>query len=141
MPVRVSTVGEFDALLVNVRDALVAPVAVGVKVTVKGTVCPAVNVWGSVIPERTNSPLSMLAEVTVTEAPLAVSEPFRGELEPTVTVPKASVDGDTTNWPLAVPVPESGILRGEFEASETTDSVPLALPAAVGLKVAVKVTL
>ena len=77
----------------------------------------------------------------MTDAPLAVRLPLSGELDPTVTLPKLRLVGDTDNWPAAVPVPENVILRGEFDAFDTTDRLPLAAPAPAGVKVAVNVTL
>jgi hypothetical protein len=56
-------------------------------------------------------------------------------------LPKLRLAGDTANWPAAVPVPESAILSGELDTFETTERLPLAAPAAVGVKVAVNVTL
>lgn len=141
VPVMVCTVGEFEALLTKVSDAEVAPVACGVKVTVNGDDWPAARVRGSEIPESTNSLLLRLAEDTVTDAPLAVKLPLSAALDPTVRLPKLRLVGDTAKVPAAVPDPESGILRGEFDALETTERLPLAEPALAGVKVAVKVTL
>lgn len=141
VPVIVWTAGEFDALLANDKDAEVAPLACGVKVTVNVADWPAVSVFGNEIPESTNSLLLRLADVTLTDAPLAVRLPFREELVPSTTLPKLRLVGDTANWPGAVPVPESPILRGEFAAFEVTVRVPLADPAPLGVKVAVNVTL
>ena len=62
-------------------------------------------------------------------------------IDPTATLPKLRLVGDTANWPAAVPVPESAIVSGELDAFDTTDRLPLAAPAPVGAKVAVKVTL
>lgn len=98
-------------------------------------------VAGSEIPESTNSALLRLSEVTVTDAPLAIRLPPSDELDPTVTLPKLRLVGDTANWPVTVPVPERAILMGELDAFDTTDRFPLAVPALVGAKVAVKVTL
>ena len=98
-------------------------------------------VAGNEIPERENSPLLRLAEVTVTEAPLAVRLPLSDELVPTMTLPKLRLAGETARVPVAVPVPERAMLSVELEAFDTTDKFPLAAPAAVGAKVAVKVTL
>jgi len=141
VPVIVCTVGEFDALLENDKVAEVAPLACGVKVTVKEVECPAASVTGSEIPESTNSPLLRLADETLTAAPLAVRLPLSAELVPTVTLPKLRLVGDTANCPAAVPVPESAMFSGEFDAFDTTDRLPLAAPALVGAKVAVNVTL
>jgi hypothetical protein len=130
-----------EALLENESEAEVAPLAWGVKVTVKVEDWPAGMVTGSEIPERTNSLLLLLAELTVTAEPLAVRLPPRAELDPTLTLPKASVAGETASVPAAVPVPESAIESGELDAFETTEIDPLAAPAVVGVRVAVKVTL
>ena len=141
VPVRVCTAGEFEALLANVIAAVATPLALGVKVTIKGMLWPAAIVCGSVMPESANSLLLLLPEETVTEAPVAVNEPPRAELVPTMTLPKSSVDGDTESSPAAVPVPDRGTLSGEFEASETIERVPLVAPEAAGVNVAVKLRL
>src|ERR1035438_4934151 len=98
-------------------------------------------VAGGEIPESTNSLLSRVADVTVTEAPLAIRLPLSDALDPTTTLPKVRLVGETANWPKAVPVPERAILSGELDAFETTDRLPLAAPALAGVKVAVNVTL
>ncbi len=77
----------------------------------------------------------------MTAAPLAVRLPLSAELDPTVTLPKLRLVGETANVPAAVPVPESATFSGEFDAFDTTDRFPLAAPAMVGVKVAVNVTL
>src|SRR5947207_4288789 len=141
VPVKFSTVGEFDALLRKVRLALVAPLALGVKVTVKVADWPTAIVFGRVIPESTNSLLLLLPEVTVTDAPVAVRLPGSGRPTPTVTVPKLSVRGATVSWPCAVPVPVMPMLRVEFVASEITARFPLTAPVPVGANLAVNVTL
>ena len=141
VPVNDCTAGEFEALLLKESEAEAAPLDWGVKVTVKAEDWPAGMVTGKEIPERTNSLLLLLAELTVTAAPLAMRLAPRAELEPTVTLPKASVVGETAKVPAAVPVPERGIASGELDAVETTEIDPLAAPAVAGEKVAVKVTL
>ncbi len=133
--------GEIDALLEKVKDAELAPLCCGVKVTVKGADWPAVRVAGREIPESTNSLLFRLAEETVTEAPPAVRVPLSGELDPTATLPKLRLVGDTANVPAAVPVPESAMLSVGLDAFDATDRFPLAALALLGAKVAVKVTL
>jgi hypothetical protein len=100
-----------------------------------------VSVIGREIPESTNSLLLRLAEETLTEAPLAVRLPLRAELDPTLTLPKLRLVGETASVPASVPVPDSAMLSGEFDALDTTDKLPLAAPALVGIKVAVNVTL
>jgi hypothetical protein len=135
----VCTAGEFDALLKNERDAEVAPLNFGVKVTVKGTDWPA----AIVAPENpeTNSALLRLSDVTATGAPLAVRVPLSEELEPTTTLPKLKLDGETANVPAAVPLPDNAIAVVEFDAFDVTDKFPLAVPPTVGVNVTVNVTL
>ena len=82
-----------------------------------------------------------LADVTVTDSPLALRLPLSDELDPTTTLPKLRLVGDTVKRPAAVSVPESAILRREFDAFDTTDKLPLTAPAVVGAKVTVNVTL
>ncbi len=103
--------GEFDALLENDKEADVLPLDCGVKVTVKDADCPAEIFAGSEIPETANSLLLRLADVTVIAVPVAVKLPFSDELDPTATLPKLRLAGDTANWPAAVPVPESAIVE------------------------------
>jgi len=62
-------------------------------------------------------------------------------LFPTVTFPKFALPGFGLSEPAVVPVPESGMLSAELDASETILNAPLAAPAPVGAKVALKVTL
>jgi len=85
--------------------------------------------------------LFRLADEIVIEVPVAVRLPLSAELDPSVTLPKLRLVGDTVNWPAAVPVPENATFRVEFEAFDTTDKPPLTTPALVGSKLAVKVTL
>ena len=127
-------------MLANDRDAEAAPLAPGVKVTVKLADCPAVSVVGNEIPESTNSPLLELADEIVTDAPLAVTLPVSAAFEPTVTLLKLRLVGETANVPEAVPVPESAI-PSWFAAFDDTDRLPLAVPALAGVNVTLKVTL
>lgn len=141
VPVIVCVVGEFAALLAKDSEAEVAPLACGVNVTVNPVDWPAFKVSGSEIPESANSPFVELAELIVTDAPLAVRVPFRDELDPTVTFPKLKLVGETASWPAEVPVPESAIVRVEFDAFDTIARLPLTAPVLEGVKVAVNVTL
>ena len=67
---------------------------------------------------------------------VTVSE--RDCLFPTVTLPKLRLAGFAPKAPGARPVPDKGIVRVGFEALEVTVTLPLALPAAAGVKVTVK---
>jgi hypothetical protein len=141
VPVNDSAVGEFVALLAKVRLADADPMAQGVNVTVNPSDWPAEIVAGSVIPESTNSLLLLLADDTVTGALVALRLPLNGELDPTATLPKAKVAGETESWPGVVAVPESAMFSGEFDASDTRDRLPLKVPALVGANLTVNVTL
>ena len=92
MPVKLSA-ATFEALLVNepVAEALLD--VCGVKVSVNGTLCPAVIVSGKEMPVSENSALLTLADETVTLAPLALRLLARLALAPTVTLPKSNATG------------------------------------------------
>jgi len=135
VPVRVSVVGEFWALLEKLSVALAAPVLCGLNVTVNGTLWPAGIVAGKVRPLRLNAELFVPADVTVTLAPDAVKLPDAVPLVPTTTLPSASVLGETASCPgVDVPVPESEMLNDGFEAFDVTTTLPLAPFADVGVK-------
>ena len=82
-------------MLANVRFALADPLALGANVTVKEVDVPAGMVTGSAIPESANSLPPIVAEETVTAAPVAVRLPLSDELDPTDTVPKLRLAGET----------------------------------------------
>jgi hypothetical protein len=90
-----------------------------------------------------NTELFVLAAVTVTLAPLAVSVPVAVPLEPTVTFPKARVLGDTLSCPTvaATPVPDTGMVSVGLVAVEVTVRLPPAAAAAVGANLTVNVAL
>ncbi len=142
VPVSDSVVVEGCALLVKVSVALAAPVTAGLKVTVKETLCPAAMVTGSDSPPTVKTELFVLAPVTVTLAPLAVNVPDELPLVPTTTLPRFIVVGVTDSCPVAaVPVPDNGIVRFGFEASDVTLRLPLALPADEGANETLNVAL
>jgi len=85
-----------------------------------------------VIPETTNSALLLLIEAMVTLVPDAVSVPPLLELEPTVTLPKLTLVGDTLSCPEAVAVPLSGIDTIVFPLELIAENEPVKLPAAAG---------
>jgi hypothetical protein len=95
--------------LVNNTLPLAVPLLCGVKVTEYDALWPAASVFGSEIPESTNSELLLEAEEIVTLAPLALTVPVLLTLDPTVTLPKDALVGDRLNCPAAVPVPVKGM--------------------------------
>jgi len=138
-PVKVSIVGLVGALLLKEMLPDAVPLLCGVNVTFTGALCPAARVSGNEAPLKLNSGLLVLADETVTLEPLAPSVAVKLLFWPTVMLPKSSVVGDSSNWPEAVAVPESAIVKLEFEASDTMAMLPLAVPEDVGAKTVLKV--
>jgi hypothetical protein len=62
-------------------------------------------------------------------------------LFPTITLPKLKLAGFDPRTPGVTPVADSGIVRLGLEALEVTLTAPVALPAAVGVNVTLKVAL
>jgi len=142
VPLAVSVVVEGWALLVNVRVAASTPATTGLKVTVNDALCPAGMVNGSDKPLITKSELFELAAVTVTFAPLAVKVPVADPLVPATTLPSAMGDGVAVSTPaVVVPLPVKGMVKLGSEPVDVTVTLPLALPADVGVKVTLKVAL
>src|SRR5215469_15099265 len=75
------------------------------------------------------------------DPPVFVTVSERDLLLPTVMLPKLRLVGFAPNAPAVTPVAASGIVRVGLEALEVTVTVPVALPAAVGVKVTLKVAL
>jgi len=143
LPVSAAVVGEPVALLVKVNVALTVTAAVGVNVTVKGTLCPAASVTGSDKPLTVKTELLVLAPVTVTLATLALSVPDAVPLSPTTTLPRESVAGITEScpWLTATPLPVSDSVVVPGVALLVKVSVAFAVPVADGLNFTVKGTL
>ena len=134
--------GEFDAFDTTDKLPLAVPALVGVKVAVNVTLWLAVRVRGKVNPLTEKvAPVKFACERVTADPPVLVSVSDRLVLLPTCTLPKARLVGFAASTPAATPVPESGMLSGELDASETILNAPLAAPALAGAKVAVKVTL
>jgi hypothetical protein len=94
-----------------------------------------------VIPLKANRELLLLAELTITSAPLAVSVPSAVPSAPTATLPKFNVVGLTASFALVVvPVPLRFSTVVEDFALLSKVSVALAAPLAVGWKLTVKET-
>jgi hypothetical protein len=141
--VRVSTVVEDCALLVNVSAAVTAPVVLGLNVIVNVALFPAAIVTGSDSPPKVNAELLLLTALTVTLDPPAARVPDELPLVPTTTLPRARVAGVTPSVPAValVPIPESGTVTVEFEAVEMIVMVPVRVPVVVGVNFALCVQL
>jgi len=62
-------------------------------------------------------------------------------LLPTVTLPKLRLDGLGDKAPAKTPVPDNGMVSDGLDPLDVTVTVPLALPAAVGVNVTLNVAL
>ena len=95
-------------------------------------------VTGSESPPTLKTELFVLAAVTVTFAPLAVSVPDPDPLFPTATLPRFKVEGEIVSVPTAAaPVPDRETVSFGFEAFDVMVTVPLAVPVRVGANVTV----
>jgi len=114
-------------LLVKVSVALAAPAVVGLNVIVNVALFSAEIVCGRENPPIAKTELFVLAAVTVTVPPVAVSVPVAVPLDPTTTIPNPRLDGETLSCDDVVdaPVPARETLAGEFVASLVTVSVAL----------------
>ena len=129
-------------MVVNFTDPLTVVAVVGANFTTNVPVCPGVNVVDPAIPVAvTPVPLGVTEEIVTFELPVLVIVTFcEGEL-PIFTLPKLTLAGlaPSVNVP-AVPVPLSEIVAGDPGALLAIDTVPVALPAAVGANFALKVS-
>ena len=139
LPVVLSTVGEFAALLVKFSVPDAEPVAFAVNTALNETPVPAATVTGNEIPLMVNSELVELAPVIVTGVPLAASDMLNVLLEPTKTLPNPKLEGFALSCPAAVPEPESGMLKFGLEASDRTAMLPVLLDATTGEKTTLNV--
>lgn len=137
----IASVG-FEAFEVSVTAPLALPAAVGVNTTLKLVLCPAARVIGTVTPVRVNPlPLTPTCEIVTLVPPVLVIVSDRDWLLPTVTLPKLKLVGLAPSVPGVTPVPDSVIVSVGFDALEIMVTLPLALPATVGVNVTLKVAL
>lgn len=129
------------ALELIVSVPLDAPATVGVNTALNDVVCPALIVAGRLGPVKLNPlPLADALDTVTAVPPVFVTTTATVLLVPSVTFPKFTLVGFAVSEPGARPVPERETLSGEFDASETMLTAPLAAPAVVGAKIEVKVT-
>ena len=141
LPLKNTFTFESNALLFNCIDPLTVPLPVGLKATANVILWPAGIVNGTDTgPLITNSLWLPKSEATVTLAPVADIVIDFVAVDPTWTLPKLSVQGDTLKCPLVfvlVPVPLSGMFKPSFE----TKMSPVLLPVDEGVNFASTVTL
>src|SRR5215471_12153049 len=75
------------------------------------------------------------------DPPVFVTVSDRDLLPPRVMLPKLRLVGFDPSAPAVTPVPVRGMVRVVLEALEVMVTEPVALPAAVGVKVTLKVAL
>jgi hypothetical protein len=139
VPVPVSgmfRVGLLGSLLVMAILPLAAPATVGEKVTTACTDCPALIVFGVVIPLIPNSlPVNVIRETVKSADPVLLRVRLALPLSPLESVPKLIEVGDTDNCgcDAATAVADRFATTGELPPSPLTVSVPVIFPAADGV--------
>jgi len=137
VPLKAIASGEPGALLVIETLPLALPVTVGVYFAVNEVFAPALIVTGTVSPLIVKPVPEALAAVMVTLAvPEFVSVTVWDALLPTATLPKLTLVVFGVRAPC-VPVPLKAIVKGEPGALLVIETLPLALPATVGVNFAV----
>jgi hypothetical protein len=111
---------------------LLAPADAGENIALKEAVCPATSVIGADKPlMRKPAPEAPALEIVTLALPEFVSVIVDDWLLPTRMFPKLTLSGFTESVPCS-PFPLSAISVGELEALLTSETLPEALPAAVG---------
>jgi hypothetical protein len=142
VPLNVTGVKVFVALLVTDSVPVAEPVAVGINAKLTGRLELGLIVAGSVTPLYANGPDTEIPlTVTLAELLLLVSVTVCLLLVvPTVSLPKLTEVGLTVSCPAwGAPVPLRAIAVGEVGALLTNDKLPVTLPDAVGAKLTVMV--
>jgi len=86
-------------------------------------------------------PVMLACEMATAVPPVFVNVMLAGCVAPTTTLPKPSLGGFRESVPGVIPVPVSDIVSVGLDAFELIVTVPVALPAACGANVTVKVVL
>ena len=127
-----------EALLTRDTLPLTLPLDEGAKMTVMVVDCPTASVTGNEIPPMPKPlPVTLPCVIVRLAVPVLLKETLRLLVVPSVTLPKLMLVGFVVSCPC-VPVPLSEMVVGELDASLMSETLPVALPAAVGAKVAVK---
>jgi hypothetical protein len=126
---------ESDPVEVMLMFPLTAPLALGLKATVKDVLWPAFRVTGNARPLKLNpEPLAVAADIWRVVPPVLVRVSVSDFEVPTCTLPKATLVGFADRDPCTAPVPERGMLRLGFAPFEVIFTLPLAAPLVVGEK-------
>ena len=114
---------------------LAAPAVVGENVTVSGADCPALMVFGVVIPVIPKAlPVTVIMDTVRSLEPALFSSRFAVPFRPFDTAPKSMEAGVTDNCgrPAPTPVAERFATTGELFPSPVTVNVAVTFPAAAG---------
>jgi len=133
VPLRVACCGLPLASSLTLRVPLRAPTALGVKVTVSVQLPPAAKLLGQLL-WLVKSPLLDTALIFSAEPPLLVSVTVCEAVFPRVTLPNERLVGLRLAWAAPTPMPDRETSMGETGPLLTTDTLPLLLPAEVGVK-------
>jgi hypothetical protein len=118
------------------------PAVWGVKLTLKVVLWPGLTVAGVEIPLRLNPvPFITICEMVTAVPPVLVTVSEIDCWLPTVTLPKASLEGLLASCPAAIPAPDREIVAVESEALLAIVTVALKDPTAVGVNARLRVAL
>jgi hypothetical protein len=136
VPVSEIVVGDCGSLLLIEMSPESAPVLVGEKDTLTVADCPALMVFGVVIPETPNgAPFTLIIEMFRSEPPVFVRVKLAESLVPIVTEPKPTLAGFTLSCACAgVAFAASATGPEKAPASVFKDKVALTGPVEVPLK-------
>lgn len=133
LPLNETTVGELCALLATEREPDVLLTAVGANCTTRLLDCPGARASGKLKPLILNpAPVTVACEILKFAVPELLSITVWLPVVPTVTLPKFTLLGVTESW-CFTPLPVMETLVGEFGALLSNETVPDALPVAVGV--------
>jgi len=143
VPDNATVVGELVALLTTLTLPARLPEEAGAKVTLRVTAWLGVKVVPEVTPLALKlAPEAATLERVTFEFPVLVRLVLSELLLPKFTLPKLKLVGFAVSRKVAVtPVPLRAITSGELGALLTSETAPVTLPAALGVKSALNVAL
>jgi hypothetical protein len=141
VPVNVTVSSEFAALLAMLTLPVKLPAVVGAKEAVNEALAPAAMLVGVVRPLTLKPlPLTAICDTSRGPVPELVIVKVSDFVCPSVKLPKLKIEGET-EIPACVAVPLNAIASEALDAFDAIVIVPESFPAAVGVNVAVSVTL
>src|SRR5713226_3734127 len=139
LPLRAMARGEPGALLLMETLPLALPAAAGENVAVNEVLCPGLRVSGAVMPLMVNPvPEALAAEIVTLAVPELLNVMVCVPPLPTSTFPKLKFDG-LGDSAACTPLPAREATVGELRALLLIETLPDALPGAVGANCALKV--